>query len=443
MGKWGGVNCRRFSALKNQTAMIEKRKFSNKRREIAGISAAALAKEFGTPLYVYEAAKIRQRLADLSMFDTVRYAQKACSNMAILKLIRDSGAMVDAVSAMEIHRAVAAGWPVRPKKPGDPDPIVYTADIFDRDALDLIADVYPVHVNCGSMDMIWQLGERAPGREITLRLNPGFGHGHSQKTNTGGDQSKHGIWHEDLMRAIELASHFDLNVKGLHMHIGSGTDLEHLASVCEAMDRAGLAAGPRISVISCGGGLPVPYDDGEEYVDLVAYHRIWREKIDLLAKVYRHPIRLEIEPGRFIVGESGYLISEIRSVKKQGENLFYLVDAGFNNLVRPAMYGSYHPISVVDASAEARLNDVIVGGPLCESGDIFTQKEGGYVEKRSLPEAEVGDYLVFEVAGAYGFMMGSNYNSKPFAAEVLIEDGVPRLIRKRQTFENLTANEVY
>ncbi len=423
--------------------MPEKRIFTNRCSEIAGVPAAKLAEEFGTPLYVYDAGKIKARLADLAMFDTVRYAQKACSSIAVLKLIREAGAVVDAVSAMEIRRAVAAGWPVRPEQPDDPDPIVYTADIFDRDALDLIADEYPVHVNCGSMDMIWQLGERAPGREITLRLNPGFGHGHSRKTNTGGDQSKHGIWHEDLMRAIELASHFDLKVKGLHMHIGSGTDLEHLASVCEAMDRAGLAAGPRISVISCGGGLPVPYDNDGEYVDLAAYHRIWREKLDLLAKVYRHPIRLEIEPGRYIAAESGYLISEIRAVKNQGENLFYLVDAGFNNLVRPVMYGSHHPISVADAPAGAPEAEVIVGGPLCESGDIFTQKEGGYVEKRLLPTAEVGDLLVFEVAGAYGFVMGSNYNSKPLAAEVLIENGRPRLIRRRQTFEDLTANEVY
>lgn len=417
--------------------------FTNRRSEIAGVSVSSLAQEFGTPLYVYDAAKIRERLADLSMFDTVRYAQKACSNIAILKLLREGGAVVDAVSAMEIRRAVAAGWPVQPEKPGDPDPIVYTADIFDRDALDLIADEYPVHVNCGSLDMIWQLGERAPGREITLRLNPGFGHGHSQKTNTGGDQSKHGIWYEDLMRAIELASHFDLTVKGLHMHIGSGTDLEHLAAVCESMDRAGLAAGPRISVISCGGGLPVPYDDNGRYVDLSEYHRIWREKLNLLEKVYRHPIRFEIEPGRYLVAESGYLISEIRAVKQQGENHFYLVDAGFNNLARPVMYGSYHPISVADVPENASEKEVIVGGPLCESGDIFTQKEGGFVAKRLLPEAEVGNYLVFEVAGAYGFMMGSNYNSKPLAAEVLIEDGTPRLIRRRQTFEEITANEVY
>ena len=421
-------------------------KFTNRRTQIAGIPVAELARQFGTPCYLYDAAKIRERMADLSIFEVVRYAQKACSNIEILKLIRSCGAVIDAVSGMEILRAVEAGYPVRPENPEDPDPIVYTADIFDAFALDLIAGDYPVHVNCGSLDMIWQLGERAPGREITLRINPGFGHGHSQKTNTGGEGSKHGIWHEDLTRAIELASHFDLRVTGLHTHIGSGTDTEHLAMVVEAMDRLALAAGSRILTISGGGGLPVPYRPGEGYVDLAEYHRLWREKIDTLALIARHPIRLEIEPGRYPVAESGFLLAEIRAVKKQGGRLFYLIDAGFNNLVRPAMYGSYHPISVVRADGSAIPDDtpeaeVTLGGPLCESGDIFTQAEGGYVESRRLPEASVGDYLVLEVAGAYGATMASNYNSRPLAPEILLENGQPRIIRRRQTFDQLMENE--
>lgn len=418
---------------------------TNRRERIAGCAVADLAREFGTPLYVYDAEKIRERLADLAMFPIVRYAQKACSNLAVLKLIHDFGACVDAVSGMEIERAVAAGWPVESAKEDDAPPIVYTADIFDRYALDLIADKYPVHVNCGSMDMIWQLGERCPGREITLRLNPGFGHGHSRKTNTGGEGSKHGIWYKDLGRAIELASHFNLNVVGLHTHIGSGTDLEHLAKVIEAMDTLALEAGARIRSISAGGGLPVPYRAGETFVDLSEYRRLWKEKIELLEKTARHPIRFEIEPGRYPVAESGYLVTEIRAVKKQGDKTFYLVDAGFNNLVRPSMYGSYHPISIAPAEGALSANDIdaLVGGPLCESGDIFTQAEGGYVETRRLPEAQVGDFLILEKAGAYGASMGSNYNSRPHCAEVLIDSGRAKLVRRRQTFEQLIENESF
>jgi diaminopimelate decarboxylase len=142
------------------------------------------------------------------------------------------------------------------------------------------------------------------------------------------------------------------------------------------------------------------------------------------------------------VAESGYLVAEIRAVKRMGQNTFYLLDAGFNNLARPILYGAYHPMSVVCGESEARsLADVVVGGPLCESGDIFTQQEGGYVCTRSLPEAEVGDLVVIENAGAYGFAMGSNYNSKPLAAEVLVRDGAAHQIRARQTFEDMIRGE--
>ena len=134
---------------------------------------------------------------------------------------------------------------------------------------------------------------------------------------------------------------------------------------------------------------------------------------------------MEIEPGRYIVAESGFLLAEIRAVKRQGNNTFYLVDAGFNDLARPILYGAYHPMSLApaDGRAERRRCEAIVGGPLCESGDIFTQEEGGFVVARRLPEAVVGDFLVIECAGAYGASMGSNYNSRPLAAEVLILDG--------------------
>ena len=152
---------------------------------------------------------------------------------------------------------------------------------------------------------------------------------------------------------------------------------------------------------------------------------------------------MEIEPGRYLVAESGYLVAEIRAVKRQGEHWFYLLDAGFNNLARPILYGSYHPMSIVPRGDVPRADrDVIVGGPLCESGDIFTQSEGGFVSPRTLPEAEVGQLLVIECAGAYGFVMGSNYNSRPLAAEVLIHEGRAHLVRRRQTFEDLICGEI-
>lgn len=418
--------------------------------EIAGQAVRDIAREFGTPVYVYDAARIAERIADLAPFDVVRYAQKACSNLAILDFVRRRGALVDCVSAGEIHRAIAAGF--QPGQSCHPPQIVYTADIFDREALELVIQ-HDIHVNCGSPDMIDQYGAALRGRPgkprstpagITLRVNPGFGHGHSQKVNTGGPQSKHGIWHTQIEDCIERAERAGLSITGLHMHIGSGTDLEHLSQVASAMEKAALAVGSSIRSISAGGGLPVPYREGEQFVEISTYFQRWNATRHRLASEFGHELSLEIEPGRYLVAESGYLISEIRAIKTAGENTFYLVDAGFNNLARPILYGAYHPMAVCPAASSAQptsTREVIVGGPLCESGDIFTQDEGGFVARRTLPAAQVGDFLVIGLAGAYGYAMASNYNSKPLVAEVLIKNGRMHRIRRRQSLADLTRDE--
>ena len=418
--------------------MPEMPTFSTTRLDVAGVPVARLAEQFGTPTYIYDAAKIVLRIDDLKAFDVVRYAQKACSNLAILDLVRRHGGAVDSVSAWEIRRALAAGF----SPAGDPPPIVYTSDIFDREALEVVVE-HGIHVNTGSPDMIEQYGERAPGSNITLRLNPGFGHGHSQKTNTGGEQSKHGIWHEQLEDCLRRADRHGLSVTGLHMHIGSGTDLEHLSQVCGSMEQAALTTGRSVTAISAGGGLPVPYKSDESYCDLDEHFALWDAARKRLEETFGHRVSLEIEPGRYVAAEAGFLLTEIRAIKQMGDNKFYLVDAGFNNLARPILYGAYHPISIApaDGQLDRPQQEVVVGGPLCESGDIFTQEEGGYVCTRRLPVAQVGEYLIIENAGAYGVVMSSNYNSKPMAAEVLVQDGQAELIRARQTFEELIAGE--
>ena len=411
--------------------------FSVTRNEIAGVAVSELAEQYGTPTYVYDAAKIAERIQDLKKFDVIRYAQKANSNLAILDFVRRHGVVVDAVSLGEIHRAQKAGFELT----GDPAPVVYTADIFDRSVTEFLKE-HPVHCNAGSPVMITQLGEIRSGADITLRINPGFGHGHSQKTNTGGDSSKHGIWHDQVSECIERASAANVSISGLHMHIGSGTDFEHLSQVCDAMKNTALKVGSSIKTISAGGGLPTPYRDTDEMIDVDRYFELWDDTRKELEGEFGHSISLEIEPGRYLSAESGYLVSEIRAVKKMGEKLYYLVDAGFNNLARPIMYGAYHPISIASQNQEGDMVDAIVGGPLCESGDIFTQEEGGFVCSRQLPNAQVGDLLIIECAGAYGFVMSSNYNSKPFAAEVLINEGKSHLIRQRQSLDDLIQGEI-
>ena len=401
----------------------------------------ALADQFGTPLWVYDAATIRQRIAQVSNFDTVRFAQKACSNIHILQLMREQGVKVDAVSRGEILRALAAGF----KAGGEPSEIVFTADLFDAATLDCVVE-HGVPVNAGSIDMLRQLGPRSKGHAVWLRINPGFGHGHSNKTNTGGEHSKHGIWHTDLPLALQTIREQGLTLAGLHMHIGSGVDYGHLAEVCGAMVelvRTAHAAGHDLHAISAGGGLSIPYRAGDPVIDTQHYFGLWNTARQQAEAIVGHTLGLEIEPGRFLVAESGVLLGEVRATKNAGSNHFVLVDTGFNELMRPSMYGSFHAMSVLrrDGSQGAS-QPTVVAGPLCESGDVFTQGDGGVVLPRDLPAAQVGDLLVIHDTGAYGASMSSNYNTRPLVAEVLVDGAEHRLIRRRQTVEELLALEL-
>ncbi|WP_127959737.1 diaminopimelate decarboxylase [Serratia microhaemolytica] len=393
-----------------------------------------LPARFGTPLWVFDAEMIRQRIRQLRQFDVIRFAQKACSNIHILRLMREQGVKVDSVSLGEIERALKAGFQT------DGDDIVFTADVLDHATLARVAEL-KIPVNTGSIDMLEQLGQVSRGHPVWLRINPGFGHGHSQKTNTGGENSKHGIWHSELQQAMEKIAQYQLKLVGVHMHIGSGVDYQHLARVCDAMVQQVIALGHDISAISAGGGLSIPYQQGEEAIDTEHYYGLWHRARQQIAAHLGHPVKLEIEPGRFLVAESGVLLSQVRAVKQMGSRHFVLVDAGFNDLMRPAMYGSYHHMSLLAANGDdcstRPQKESVVAGPLCESGDVFTQQAGGGVETRLLPEAAVGDYLLFHDTGAYGSSMSSNYNSRPLLPEVLIDAGEARLIRRRQTIDEL------
>ncbi len=399
----------------------------------------ALAAQHGTPLWVYDAATIRERAAPLQLFDHVRFAQKACSNIHVLRLLREAGVWVDAVSRGEILRALAAGYV------SDGEQIVFTADLLDDATLATVRE-HRVPVNAGSIDMLRQLGAASPGHAVWLRINPGFGHGHSQKTNTGGEHSKHGIWHEDLAEALAVIRTHGLTLVGLHMHIGSGVDYGHLAQVGQAMVglvRATVAAGHDPRAISAGGGLSIPYRDGDAVIDVPHYFGLWDAARREAEALVGHALSLELEPGRYLVAESAVLLTEVRAVKRAGANRFTLVDAGFNELMRPAMYGAFHAMSLLPSDGATRpLAATVVAGPLCESGDVFTQGAGGEVLQRELPAAEVGDLLVIHDAGAYGASMSSNYNSRPLAAEVLVDGAQDRLIRRRQTVEELIALEL-
>lgn len=387
-----------------------------------------IAKDFGTPVWVYDASVIRDRIANLKSFDVIRFAQKANSNTHILRLMRAEGVKVDAVSVGEVERALFAGY--------QKDEIVYTADVMDRAALAYLVD-HNITVNAGSVDMLTQLGELHTGHKVWIRINPGFGHGHSPKTNTGGENSKHGIWHGDIKQALAEIGKYGLELVGVHMHIGSGVDYGHLERVCDSMVTLIQQEGIDVGAISAGGGLSVPYQQGEEPIDAGHYFTIWDKARKTLEAHLGHAVTLEIEPGRYLVAESGQLITEVRAVKDMGSRHYVMVDAGFTELVRPAMYGSYHEMSVIGKEAPTKTIPSIVAGPLCESGDVFTQEDGGIVVTRELPQVVIGDYIVIQNAGAYGASMSSNYNSRPLCPEVMVDGQNIQLIRRRQKMSEL------
>ncbi|WP_421852844.1 diaminopimelate decarboxylase [Marinomonas sp.] len=402
-----------------------------------------ITQHFGTPIWVYDAAAIRNKIQLLGGFDVIRYAQKACSNTHILRLMRKEGVMVDAVSAGEIERSLAAGY----SNSDNPESIVFTADIIDQETVELVVQ-HHIPVNVGSIDMLHRIATAAPHHPVWIRVNPGFGHGHSEKTNTGGPNSKHCISLEDLPQAITLVNQYGLDLIGIHMHIGSGSDLQHLSQACQAMVEAVKFANVDIRAISTGGGLPAPYTENDAELDTHSFFRLWDGARKEIENHLGHVIKLEVEPGRFLVANAGVLLSEIHCLKSTAQHRFVLVDAGFNDLLRPSMYGSYHKIEVLHQAASQLLTnpssnalEYAVAGPLCESGDVFTQDASGVICHQILDNPKVGDLLVFNDTSAYGASMSSNYNSRPLAPEVLIDEGQYRLIRKRQRISDLLALE--
>lgn len=397
-----------------------------------------VAAEHGTPCWVYNLNEISRRLDILKRmegFTTIRYAQKANSNTHILAYLRSRGVLVDAVSLGEIERAAAAGYELSATS----DDVVYASDIFDHGDLLRIAQT-GIAVNVGSPQMLNQIGELSPNHRVWLRINPGFGSGFSRKTNTGGEFSKHGIWHDELAECYRLIEAYGLRLVGLHMHIGSGAQTKQLHRVCEAMVEQIRACPFDIAAVSTGGGLPICHRTSDAEFDAEAYGAAWSSARLEIENHLGHSIKLEVEPGRYLVGNSGYMLSEVRAKKQVGENNFILLNAGFNDLVRPAMYGGYHELSIIPPKGTTALVETrrtIVAGPLCEAGDIFTQDSEGMIEFRDLQDPEIGSLAVFSDCGAYCASMSSNYNSRTLAPEVLVDGDTRKVIRRRQDFQDL------
>lgn len=400
-----------------------------------------LAKHFHTPLYVFFESVVRQRCKELKSAityanSTIRYACKALTLQAILRIIRDEGLWIDASSLNETKRALKAGYMS--------EQIQFTGESASIPVFTELLEL-GVAINCSSLDQMRLLGQLAPGASVSFRLNPGEGHGANNKVNTGGPASKHGIYIDQLEDVRNILRQFRLKLVGLHAHIGSGTDLEHWLRIKDiTLDVA--RTFDDLDFINLGGGLPVVYNPA---TDMPMPLREWgaqlTESFETFSQEYGKNIRLEIEPGRYVVADCGYLVAEIQNIKHTPEYRFALLNTGFNHNPRPAMYGSYHPIEIVSADARPLSGALpyVIAGYLCESGDVFTRGEKGELLPRIFPELRLGDLAVMGLIGAYSHAMKSEYNSMNLPASVLItRNGAIKVIERRGTLYDIMRREL-
>lgn len=413
-----------------------------------------IAEKVGTPFWLYEASVLRQRIADvLFMTDSPnvqpRFAMKSCPATKVLQEMSAAGVWIDAVSGNEALRALQAGHAA-----GTNPPVVcFTADVFRDNALDVVLQ-HQLLPNIGSPGMIRQLSAAGYHGPVSIRVNPGFGHGHVNTCDTGGPSSKHGVWHSELMAVKFAAEAAGLKVVMLHAHIGSGPQYQELHENLTRLAvefRDVVKNFPDLTAVSLGGGIPHNYKQREMQIPVEPLRELFHSCQQRISAAAHRELRLEIEPGRYYVAPSCTLITQVHDIKRTETNekgrgaTFAMVDAGFVDLVRPAMYGSYHQIEVLGKDGSAGdVEPIVVAGPLCESGDVFTR--GGADEElqpRLLPLPEPGDFLAIRDAGAYGVAMSSNYNSIGRAPQVWLEpDGSLQLISRRESIADILKAEV-
>ncbi len=386
----------------------------------------ALIGSFGSPLYVYDLETVRRRCRALraavpyALFKPL-YALKANCCPAVVRTILAEGFGIDAVSPGEVAMALRLGVP--------PSKVLYTENnMTDAEQAEAVAQ--GVLINCGSLDRLEHLAAAGATR-CAVRFNPDIGDGAHEKICTAGPLTKFGVPNADLDRVLEIERRTGIRVVGAHMHIGSGfLESDAFARAC-AVIFALAARLPHLEFLDCGGGLGIPYRDGQVPMDLPAMGRRLSADMEAFCAAYGRKLTLHLEPGRFLVAESGSLLTTVTSVKETPEGrVFVGTDSGFNHLVRVAMYDAWHRIENL-SRPNAPLRTVDVVGNICESGDVFARD-------RQLPSPQPGDILAIRDVGAYGFAMASTYNLRPLPAEVVLEPDAPaRLVRPRQRVVDL------
>ena len=383
------------------------------------------AEQFGTPLYVYQAETIAAQYAKLTTAFAPHptrffYACKALSNVSILRLMHGLGAGLDCVSINEVRLGLYAGF--------RPENIIFTPNSVTFEELVAAKDL-GVHLNIDNISLLERFGATFGGSyPVCVRLNPHIEAGGNYKISTGHIDSKFGISIHQLRHLERVVKGTGLQVRGLHMHTGS--EIKDVGVFLRALDVLFDVARrfPDLTFLDLGSGFKVPYKPGDPETDVAALGRQVAAAFKEFEGEYGRPLECWFEPGKYLVSEAGWLLVRVAVIKQTTATVFAGVDSGFNHLIRPMFYDSYHHISnLSNPAGPERLYTVV--GNICET-DTFAWD-------RLLPDVREGDLLALHNAGAYGFEMSSSFNSRPRPAEVLLEDGALRLIRRRQTWEDL------
>ena len=404
----------------------------------AGVKCDDLANKYGTPLYVMNEEIIRKRYRELKEIlnkkyekNQIHFAVKSNSSLSMLKILQSEGSYFDCTSTGEIHICLKIGIP--------PDHIIYTGNMFTNHDFEF-AVKRNVPINLDSISQLNRLNNvyqdlKKERTIISFRINPEFGAGHHVHTITAGKEIKFGILEDQVIEAYSTAKSMGFTNFGIHQHIGSGiiNSLDYKKAVenfLRIIESLATKLGIKFDFVDFGGGLGIPYRPSDDPLDLNKYSEI---VIDPFRDFFKNgdfgEPYLKIEPGRYISAESSIILTEVNTIKDNGFKLFAGVDAGFNTLIRPAFYGSYHHIIPCKQKSGKSIYDVV--GPICESGDILGKQ-------REISKLDEGDIIAILDAGAYGYTMSSPYNSRPRPAEILIKDGQSFLIREAESFEDLT-----
>ncbi|MGV3560169.1 diaminopimelate decarboxylase [Larkinella arboricola] len=400
------------------------------RYHIQGVDVLEMAEEFGLPLYVYDADKIIEKIGTLqSAFSGVqlkiKYAAKALTNVSILKLMRSRGIDVEVVSINEIRLALLAGF--------DPDQIMYTpSGVAFTEIEDALA--LGVRLNVDSLPLLEWIGQQYGNRKpVGIRINPHIAEGGNVKIQTGHVDSKFGISIEQRNQIRAIVERYSIPVIGLHIHTGS--DFKNADAFLKGAEVLFELASdyPNLQFLDFGSGFKVAYREGDHSTDIVDLGRKVTTAFQSFCQHYGRELELWFEPGKFLVSESGVLLVHVNVVKENPTRTFVGVDSGLNHLIRPMMYDAYHEIlNVSNPTGEKQTYSIV--GYICETDTLGWD--------RSLNQVRPGDVLALKNAGAYGFSMSSNYNSRFRPAEVLVYEGKPYLIRRRETFEDLMRNQI-